>query len=66
MTRGGKRPGSGRKSISSADKALTVAITLPPSLLERIDAASKAAGKSRSRFVVEILSRYLESREPPE
>lgn len=54
---GGARPGSGRPRIDSAEKARSVGLSLPPHLIEWIEASSVEAGMSKSAFVTDVLER---------
>jgi hypothetical protein len=58
--RGGKRPGAGRKSLLSGQYVVTVAITMAPDLLARINAEAKKAGKSRSSYIGDLLRKGLQ------
>ena len=41
----------------------TITITLPAALADRVDAASKQLGRSRSEFIREAVARYIEDYE---
>lgn len=50
-TRGGRRPGAGRKKFGRQ----TLSLTLHPSLIERLDRVTD----NRSRYIAELLEREL-------
>ena len=56
--RGGKRPGSGRKTIGKG-KAVGVTVNLPPEVLAQVDALADAEQKSRSSVMLEIIQKTL-------
>ena len=57
MPRGGKRAGAGRPKGSVRGRTVeykTISISARPAEVEAIRAAARAAGKSVSRFLVEL------------
>jgi hypothetical protein len=57
-SRGGARPGAGRK-VSPEGKAVTVVATVPESLVEGLDAVAEAQGWNRSKAVTEAIRGLL-------
>jgi|EndMetStandDraft_5_1072996.scaffolds.fasta_scaffold2440999_1 hypothetical protein len=55
---GGARPGAGRKP-SPDGKAVTVAVTVPEGLVERLDGLAEAEGWNRSKAVTEAIRGLL-------
>ena len=58
---GGKRPGAGRPP-GPEGKAVTMAVSVPESLLERLDALADAKEWSRSKAVTEAIRGLLARR----
>lgn len=56
---GGKREGAGRKALGD-QKTKSFSVSLPPDLLEKVDALATATGKSRSATIVDLVRRALE------
>lgn len=52
---GGKRSGAGRKPMDPDSDSVTIALTLPESLLERLDALAAKHGWSRAQAVREAI-----------
>jgi hypothetical protein len=55
---GGKRPGAGRKPGPDGP-TVTTAVTVPESLLDRLDALAEAKGWNRSHAVTEAIRGLL-------
>ena len=55
---GGKREGSGRKTIGES-KAVGVSVQIPPETLAQIDALAASENKSRSKIILEIIQKEL-------
>lgn len=56
VTRGGRRPGAGRKPKPPDELMKCISIALPPAIIEKIDQEAGARGANRSkycRFVIE-------------
>ena len=56
ITRGGRRPGAGRKPMKPEEKMISISFALPRDLLDRIDDRKHVEGLGRS----ELLRRYAE------
>lgn len=54
-TRGGLREGAGRKPLPPDQRMTTINISLPPHLLEYLDATVRVGGVSRSAFIALML-----------
>ena len=52
---GGKRTGSGRKRLESADDTVLIAVAMPTGLVERLDAVAEQEGWNRSEAVREAV-----------
>ena len=55
---GGARPGAGRKP-GEEGRAVTVAVSVPDGLLQRLDALAESEGWGRSKAVVEAIRGLL-------
>ena len=55
-THGGSRSGSGRKATGK----IRVCVTLPPDLVDRVDAVVKASGSNRSDFVARAVEKEVD------
>jgi hypothetical protein len=52
---GGKRPGAGRKPISTTEDTVLIAVAMPTGLVERLDAVAEQRGWNRSEAVREAV-----------
>lgn len=59
MSRGGKREGAGRKPVSPDEKNVTVALSLPPAVVESLDAYAQSKGLSRSKAAASLIEKAL-------
>lgn len=53
--RGGFRPGAGRPKVAAAEKKVTLSVTMPPELKEKIMDDAKRSGLSLSAYVAQLL-----------
>lgn len=56
---GGSRPGAGRRPAYSEGKTVTVAASVPESLVERLDALAAKRGWNRSQAITEAVRRIV-------
>jgi len=56
---GGSRPGAGRKPSNPEGRTVTVAVTIPETLVERLDAYAERKGWNRSAAVTEAIRGLL-------
>ena len=59
---GGKREGSGRKPVNPEGPTVTVAASVPKSLVEQLDEHAEAQGWSRSEAVTRAIRGLLKVR----
>lgn len=62
-TRGGSRPGSGRKSASQEEKRVQISISVSPQTKSRIQELRRRRKIKVGRLVDELIERYFEDEE---
>ena len=66
MTRGGKRPGAGRKPAQVNEKRVTLSVRITPEARRKLAQIVKEQGKSAGRFLEDCIAEVWENLESAE